>query len=180
MQDTLAGKPGGVLSPEMARTMLTPVRIGYGLGLIIGGSAAHPFSKHKGVDFGFVSLFVAYGSGEGAVTMTNGWHEWLVFTLMRSMAHEYGWPDFQPARRTIVAVDPNVLARYVGTFRFDPDRTVTVTQAGAELFMQVTGEPRSALLPDAQDDFFTRVSTKQIRFRLDAQEKATSLIMRRR
>jgi len=29
--------------------------------------------------------------------------------ILRTIAHEYGWPDFQPSERTITKADPKLL-----------------------------------------------------------------------
>lgn len=98
VERSLAGKSNLVLSAEMTRQMLTAGQGSWGLGPEISGSAADPLFRHGGVDAGFESLMVAYeNGGEGAVVMTNAQGGGaLAIEIMRSVAAEYGWPDYHP------------------------------------------------------------------------------------
>lgn len=97
------GNLHGVLSHESARQMVTPGKGRWGLGIGIGGSDADPYFIHGGSDAGFESLLVAYQNHlDGAVVMTNAQGGTrLAEEIIRSIATEYGWPDFRstvPAR----------------------------------------------------------------------------------
>ena len=177
VQDALVGRANPVLSQAMAREMVTPRLDHYGLGLEIGGSTARPYFDHEGVDFGFVSLIVAYESGDGAVIMTNGWRETLMLELVRAIAAEYDWPDFYPVQRTLATVDPDVFDRYLGNYRLEPLSVIAVTRTGNRLFAQVTGQPRFELFPEGGDDYFLRAVNARITFRLDGHGKATGLVL---
>jgi pimeloyl-ACP methyl ester carboxylesterase len=61
--------------------------------------------------------------------------------------------EFLPVR-TVVAVPDEVLARYVGTYRF-PDNVVRrVLKAGSLLYAMREGQPPFALRPSSQSEFF--------------------------
>ena len=123
VQRSLVGEANHVLSKEMTAQMLTPGMGNWGLGVQIGGSKTDPYFTHGGVNEGFESDFAAYEKGgEGAVVMTNAQGgEQLAEEVMRSIAAEYGWPDFKPVVRTAVKVDPKILAEYVGTYELAPN-----------------------------------------------------------
>jgi CubicO group peptidase (beta-lactamase class C family) len=103
LQNALGGGSDAVLPQNLARAMVTPVLDHYGLGLEVGGEAAQKYFAHDGVNFGFVSLMVAYETGDGAVIMTNGSREQLVREILRGLAAEYDWPDFRPTPRAAPA-----------------------------------------------------------------------------
>ncbi len=97
IQGSLAGKANHTLSQQMTREMVTPGLGDWGLGLQIGGSPPRRYFSHGGVDAGFESLLVAYESGDGAVVLTNAQGGTaLAMQIMRSIAAEYGWPDYHP------------------------------------------------------------------------------------
>ena len=85
-----------MLSQAAAREMLAPGEFGgWGMGLATGGTPAHRYFWHSGSNAGFKSMLFAYNEGEGAVVMTNSDSgEKLASNLMRTIAYEYGWPDF--------------------------------------------------------------------------------------
>jgi CubicO group peptidase (beta-lactamase class C family) len=178
VQNSLAGKANHVLSPEMTATMLTPGQNHWGLGVETGGSGADPYFTHGGVNEGFQSLFVAYEkNGDGAVVMTNaaGGLE-LAFLVMQTIALEYGWPDFQPPRRTQVKVDRSVLERYVGTYMTTPTFGVEFTVEGDQLYSQGTGQTKVPVFPESESRFFMKVNDAEIDFHTDDKGNVDYLI----
>jgi len=109
IQKDLAGKSGGVISQVMAREMLKPGLNHWGIGIGTGGASAHPYFTHGGANEGFQCNLIAYNSGDGAVVMTNSDNGGQLATeILRTIAREYGWPDFQPSEHTLTKVDPKV------------------------------------------------------------------------
>jgi CubicO group peptidase (beta-lactamase class C family) len=97
VQNALAGKPGALLSRELAQQMVNGGLGGWGLGFDTGGSTAAPWFSHSGSDAGFLAMLIAYQNGDGIAVMTNGdGGFFLAVEIVRTVANEYGWPDFQP------------------------------------------------------------------------------------
>jgi CubicO group peptidase (beta-lactamase class C family) len=166
VQSSLAGQSNHVLDSAMTKAMLTPGKNKWGLGVELGGSDAKPYFMHGGVNEGFQSLFVGYEKGgDGAIIMTNadGGME-IAFEVMRSIAVEYGWPDFQPVVHTLAKVDRSVLERYVGTYMATPTFGVTYTLEGDQLFAQATGQKKFPLFPESESKFFMKVVDAEIEF----------------
>ena len=67
--------------------------------------------------------------------MTNGQQgEKLITEILRSVAHEYAWPDFQPARHTLVKQSPEALTHLEGTYvEFEPDHPDGLRQRWSSL-----------------------------------------------
>jgi CubicO group peptidase (beta-lactamase class C family) len=107
VQRSLSGLSNHVLSAAMVRQMLTPGLNHQGLGPAVGGSAAHPYFTHGGSNEGYKCNLMAYNDGDGVVIMTNGDNGGqLASEILRSVAYEYGWPDFQPVEHAVTHVDP--------------------------------------------------------------------------
>ena len=180
VQQSLAGKANHVLSPEMTRQMLTPGVGGWGLGVELGGAPANPYFTHGGVNEGFESLFVAYEAqgGEGAVIMTDAQGGLqLAGDLMRSIAAEYGWPDFHPTVRASVSVSPDLLASYAGTYQIAPNFDLVVTVEDGHLVTQGTGQPKFSLVAESPTKFFPLVFDAEIEFVKDDSGKVSALIL---
>jgi hypothetical protein len=163
----------------MTTAMLTPGKNHWGLGVEVGGSDAKPYFTHGGVNEGFQSLFVAYERyGDGAVIMTNaiGGLE-IANEVMRSIAAEYDWPDFQPAVRTLAKIDRSVLEQYVGTYIASPTFSVAYTLEGDQLFAQATGQKRLAIFPESEAKFFMKVVDAEIEFHTDDKGKVDYLVL---
>lgn len=97
VQKSLAGTSNRVLSAAIVRQMLTPSLNRQGLGPALGGGDQHPYFSHGGSNEGYKCNLVAYYEGDGVVIMTNGDNGGqLASEILRSVAREYAWPDFQP------------------------------------------------------------------------------------
>ena len=177
VQQSLAGKANHVLSAAMVRQMLTPGLNHQGLGPATGGSAAHPYFTHGGANEGYRCNLMAYNDGDGVVIMTNGDNGGqLASEIQRTVAHEYGWPDFAPEERSVTKVDPKTLDAYVGAYR-DSGMVFTVTREGDQLSVQLTGQPKFPVFPQSERKFFLKVVDAQIAFDVDAEGRATQLTL---
>ena len=177
VQKSLAGQANHVLSAAMVRQMLTPGLNHQGLGPATGGSAAHPYFTHGGANEGYRCNLVAYNDGDGVVIMTNGDNGGqLASEIQRTVAHEYGWPDFAPEERSVTKVDPKTLDAYVGAYR-DSGMVFTVTREGDQLSVQLTGQPKFPVFPQSERKFFLKVVDAQIAFDVDAEGRATQLTL---
>jgi CubicO group peptidase (beta-lactamase class C family) len=179
VRQSLEGKANHVLSAEMTRQMLTPGIGDWGLGLEIGGAEADRYFSHGGVNEGFVNNFAAYEkNGEGAVVMTNSASGGMIIgEIMHSIAAVYAWPDFQPVLRSVVSVDPKILARYTGTYSLAPSFNLIITLVDGQLISQATGQGKLPLYAESDTKFFPKEVNAEIEFPKDETDPASQLIL---
>jgi hypothetical protein len=97
-----AGKSKTVLSPEIARLMVTPqIKVGradnMALWFFLEDHGESEYFEHGGADAGFVCQLVANkDSGYGAAIMTNSDNrpDLVISEILRSIAVEYDWKDY--------------------------------------------------------------------------------------
>jgi len=172
-QQSLQGKANHVLSKEMTEQMMTPGKGNWGLGVEIGGKAENLYFSHGGVNEGFEALFVGYEkNGEGAAVMTNAQGgSRLADEVMRSIAEVYDWPDFRdhkPVERTVVKVDPAILAKYVGIYddtEGSPNSKIVITVEGGRLMMQREGQEKVATYAESDNQFFLTKENVELAFK---------------
>jgi CubicO group peptidase (beta-lactamase class C family) len=178
VQRSWAGTSDRVLSGAMLRQMLTPGLNHQGLGPQVGGSAKRPYFTHGGANEGYRCNLVAYNEGDGAVIMTNSDNGGqLASEILRTIAREYEWPDFQPVERTVSKADAKIMDRYVGSYQLNPSTTFNIMREGDQLFAQRTGQQKSPIFPQSEREFFLKTVNAQIDFAVDAQGRATGLIL---
>src|SRR5690606_6787983 len=67
----------------------------------------------------------------------------------------YPLGDSEPAKdRKQVAVDPEILGRYVGRYELSPSVVLTITHQDSRLFAQATDQPKIEIFPESQREFF--------------------------
>lgn len=175
VQRALAGTSKLVLSKAMVQQMLTPGLNDWGLGPELGGSSEHRYFTHGGGNEGYRCQLVAYNQGDGVVIMTNGDGGGAVAgEMLRSVAHEYGWPDFQPKLHSISKVDPKIFDSFAGQYQSEFG-LFTVTREGDELFVQLAGRPKIRLYPESDREYFLTAADATVTFEVDSQGKTDQL-----
>jgi CubicO group peptidase (beta-lactamase class C family) len=156
LRESARGGAGRLLSPETTRTMLTPVKGDYGLGLSIGGDSADRYFAHNGSNAGYKATLVGYlGSGDGVVVMTNGDQGFqLGEEVVRAVAAVYGWPDYKPVERETAPVPIADQARYAGVFTLDGPGDFTIRRDGDRLVAEIWKGVTDPLFPASDRAFF--------------------------
>ena len=95
IQETLAGRGHGVISPAMARQYVTSVKNDYGLGIGLNGSGRALTFSHGGRDEGFDALLIATAeTGQAVAIMINAnENSGLTNRIFNYVARTYRWPD---------------------------------------------------------------------------------------
>ena len=83
-------------------------------------------------------------------------------------------PDGSPRA---VAVDQRSLDSYLGRYKLTPTFILSVTREGDQLHVQATGQPRVAVYPSGDREFFYKVVHAEITFEADAQGRIIGLVL---
>jgi D-alanyl-D-alanine-carboxypeptidase/D-alanyl-D-alanine-endopeptidase len=82
-----------------------------------------------------------------------------------------------PKQRQEVKVDAAVLEKYTGRYQLAPNFIITVTRDGDQLYAQATDQPRFEIFAESPTEFFLKVVDAQLTFVVDANGRATSLVL---
>jgi CubicO group peptidase (beta-lactamase class C family) len=180
LQDALAGK-SSVLSAATAKEMLTPIKGNWGLGIGVGGGAAHPYFQHGGANDGFQCNMVAYNSGDGIAIMTNSDSGGqLAGEILRTIAYERKWPDFAPRELPNTAnlhLSAETLQRYVGIYGMAPGINMSITLENGQLISQMTRQQKLPLTAVSANVFTPKVVDAQLEFPKDEQGPSSQLVL---
>jgi hypothetical protein len=157
VQKEYAGKSSKVLSQEMVRQMLAPQKANSGLGFALGAPGHKLRFGHGGANAGFRCNLQAYIEGEGIAIMTNSDNGGeLSSEVLRAVAKEYSWPDFQSTERAMVKIDPALLPTYAGVYEISGLGNQTVTAKSGKLYLKADplGPEPQELLPESETRFF--------------------------
>lgn len=81
-----------------------------------------------------------------------------------------------PARKSI-ALDPAVFDRYVGKYELKPGFVLTITREEGRFFLQATDQPRFEMFAESERVFFLKAPEAEVVFEVDAQGRASGLIL---
>jgi D-alanyl-D-alanine carboxypeptidase len=76
-----------------------------------------------------------------------------------------------------VALDPQVLRRYVGVYRVDPETQRAVTVEDGRLYTQRTGGSRNEVKASSETEFFYEGGLTRLRFVADQSGRVTEMLM---
>jgi CubicO group peptidase (beta-lactamase class C family) len=164
VQQALQGR-SKILTPGMARQMVTVQKGSSGLGLGLTGSGPWARFGHGGSNAGFKCQMTAFvEGGRGAVVMTSGDRGGrLSGEILRAVAVEYEWPSLRPRQKSVVTIEPAALAPLAGRYELRPGRVLTVVLEGGTLFV-LDGEERIELFPESATRFFDLVEERELEF----------------
>lgn len=186
VQKSRLGKSNKVLSTASINLMLTPQIENVAFGLFVDGQGSSARFSFSGANVGYKCRMIGYmNSGQGVVVMTNSENgAELINEIIRSVAAEYGWPDFHPKERVIAKVDPKVYDAYVGEYEIAPGFILTVTKEGDKLMSRAmpvptppsaAGTPKSEMFPESETMFFTKDADARFTFVKDAEGKVVQV-----
>ena len=82
-----------------------------------------------------------------------------------------------PGRPCCFELDPKVLEKYVGRYRFSPEVVLTITRAGNTLFVQENDEPKQELGAEGERQFFSKTADDEYSFELDGSGRVTTMTL---
>ncbi len=170
VQRSYLGKPGAVLSPEIAKEMLRVQFGSFGLGPQIQGEGQSLSFSHGGSNEGFRCEMMGYAhTGQGIAVMTNSDNGGsLCQEILRAAALAYGWQDYLPPVKPAVRLPKDVLQSYTGVYAFteQPEVVLTVTCQDGQLMIQTPVAPGKVmpLFAEAEAKFFETDMGLLIRF----------------
>jgi CubicO group peptidase (beta-lactamase class C family) len=165
------GKSSKILDKETTKLRLTPVLGNEAvLGAFIMSKGNATYFSHGGANEGYrCQYFGDLENGNGIVVMVNSDNGDILNEVINSVATVYGWKDFyKPVEKKIVNVQPELLKNYIGKYELSPQFAIDITLEGNQLKGQATNQPSFALLPEADNVFFTKLIDAKLEFVITA------------
>lgn len=181
VQNEYAGRSTKILSQQMVRQMLNHQKDDWGLGFGLESPGHKRRFAHGGSNAGYRCELEAYPEmGPGLAVMTNSdGGEFLIQELLRAVAKEYSWPDFQPIERSVAKVDPAVLAAYIGTYDDPNAGKVTISMKNNTLYAQADplGPEPQELYPESSTVFFILSNDVTLTFQRDEKGNVSKIVV---
>ncbi|MCX8160162.1 MAG: beta-lactamase family protein [Candidatus Saccharicenans sp.] len=179
LMDCARGKTGGLLSPALARRMLSAQAAGSGYGFRLEGEHEKFKLYLKGKTRGYRATVLIYPAlGQGAVVMTNSDNGGvLTEEILRGLAVIYGWPDYQPEEKTLFRLPPEIYQKYTGRYQVNESYFLDVDYQDYYLIVHPTGQAATKFYVETQTIFFSVDPFIRIKFNLDEQGRVTGLVL---
>jgi CubicO group peptidase (beta-lactamase class C family) len=173
------GESSKILTPEMTKLRLTPVKEDAALGTFVNSrvTGSYKYFNHNGGNEGFSCTAIGCrDSGDGVVIMTNSDNSSILEEIANSVATVYKWKDYYlPESKKVVSVDKSVLRDYAGLYDFINSK-IRFTLNDTGLIVNPYGNVRWQLLFTSDSDFFVRDARISATFRRDGAGKVTGIL----
>jgi CubicO group peptidase (beta-lactamase class C family) len=83
-----------------------------------------------------------------------------------------------PPEHHAIVLEPAAMAKFVGRYQLSPNVYLTVSQYGARMVAQITGQPVVEIFPEGPTEFFYKAVDAQLVFRVEPDGKVSGLLMR--
>lgn len=159
LQQILKGEKKGILSKQLADTMLTPfMNPSAALGFFIDRKGSELYFQHGGSNQGFrCQFFGSFENGNGVVVMVNSDDGRIIPEIVNSVAIAYQWPEFyKPVVKKVVNVSADTLKTYTGQYQMNRGGDLTIIQQGDHLYLSQYGSPYVRLYFTSPGEFFIK------------------------
>jgi D-alanyl-D-alanine-carboxypeptidase/D-alanyl-D-alanine-endopeptidase len=85
--------------------------------------------------------------------------------------------QFDTKEHKAVTIDTRLFDNYVGRYEMAPNFILSITREGDRLYAQATGQGSFEIFPEADKEFFAKITKIQISFHIGPDGKATELIV---
>jgi CubicO group peptidase (beta-lactamase class C family) len=159
---------GKLLSPASLQKMTTPNKGDYALGVVVRSENGRRVIAHGGGIDGFNTALAYYPDSRTTVAVLaniNGPAPDRMVAQLGAVAH--GEAVQLASERKAIALPAQALEPYVGVYALRPAVDLTVTLAGDQLMVQITGQPALPLFAESKTRFFLKAVDATIDFTID-------------
>jgi CubicO group peptidase (beta-lactamase class C family) len=178
LEASLQGKPGSLLSKNMAVKMVTPGLGDWGLGLGIEKRGTASYFTHSGGNEGFRCFLIAHREkGYGAVVMTNADGGWdLLGEIVRAIAAVYNWEGYPNEPIEAAKLDAAALASRAGRYQLSSDEVLTLTPKKDRMEARMSLQKSFELIPISAEAFLRTDAEVRYTFAKDPQGREEIVI----
>lgn len=178
LERALEGKPGSLLSKDMAAKMVTPGLGDWGLGLGTEKRGTTTYFVHSGGNEGYRCFLIAHREkGYGAVVMTNadGGFD-LLGEIVRAIAAAYTWEGYPNEPIEAAKLDAAALASRAGRYQLSSDEVLTLTPKKDRMEARISLQKSFELIPISSEVFLRTDAEVRYSFAKDPQGREEIMI----
>lgn len=76
-----------------------------------------------------------------------------------------------------IALPAEALKKFVGRYQLKPQVFITISRAGDQLSLQVTGQPAFPIYPTSKTSFYLKIADAKIDFKVNSSDQVTGLVL---
>lgn len=170
-----------LLSKASWQQVYKPFHNKYALGWSVDTMFGKPVAEHGGGIFGYTSMFKRFPEDDVVIIVLTNNSFPLTGMLGNALAAVvFNQPTEWPAQKKFIQVPEAKLRAYVGDYELNPNFIISITLEDGMLKGQPTGQPKTDLLAEGENNFYVQVAEAQVSFEKDETGKVTALKLMQR
>jgi CubicO group peptidase (beta-lactamase class C family) len=169
---------GKVLSPASLKKMTTPFLSNYAFGLAVTTRDGRQLISHNGGIEGFTTHLGYYPKEQLTVVVLSNMNTQASDALgdfLGTLA--LGGKVVLASERKAIAVSPDILQRYVGSYQGENGITNVISLEGNQLMTKLGRQEKLPIFPESESLFFLKVVDAEVEFVKDGKGKVSALIL---
>ncbi len=163
-----------LVSQKSLDEIFTPSKWNYGYGWGIGKKFDHRSISHGGGIYGFATDISRYPDDRVTVVVLSNIQAAPAGEISGNLAAiVFGAPYEIPKERKEIAVDAKILEKYTGEYKIGTNIIIAITLENGKLMAQLGGQPKFAILPETETQFFSKDVNLTITFSKDSKGEVT-------
>src|SRR5688572_8649129 len=179
-QLSMEGKSAKVLNQSFTNTRLTPYLEQAGLGIFIRKIGNNDYFEHGGANEGFRCIYMgSMKGGNGIVVMVNSDNGLILQEVVNSVFSVYGWDEFKPVTKKIVALTPQQWKSLEGLYELESDKNVHLqfTSENDKLILKQSWDGKEITFEaESEVEFFCRDFDFPLKFTKNERGEATKVL----
>ncbi|HMG92470.1 MAG TPA: serine hydrolase domain-containing protein [Chryseolinea sp.] len=179
-QLALEGKSAKVLNQSFTNIRLTPYVNNVGFGIFISKIDSNEYFGHDGANEGFRCAYLgSMKGGNGVVVMVNSDNGMILQEIVHSVFSVYGWDEFKPITKQIVALTPEQWKSLDGRYELEGDKNMQLqfTSGDDKLTLKQLWDGREVTFEaESEVEFFCRDSVFPLKFTKNTQGESTQVL----
>ena len=179
-QLSLEGKSAKVLNQSLTNTRLTPYLDQVGLGVFMSKKGNNEYFGHDGANEGFRCAYMgSMKGGNGVVVMVNSDNGMIIQEVVNSVLSVYGWDEFKPITKKIVALTPEQWKSLDGLYELEGNKDLHLqfTSANEKLILKQLWDGREVTFEaESEVEFFCRDAVFPLKFTKNADGVSTQVL----
>ena len=179
-QLSLEGKSEKVLNQKFTTARLTPLLDQVGLGIFITKIGNNDYFGHDGANEGFRCAYMgSMKGGNGVVVMVNSDNGMIIQEVVNSVLSVYGWDEFKPITKKIVALSPEQWKSLDGFYELEGNKDLHLqfTSENEKLILKQLWDGREVTFEaESEVEFFNRDSVFPLKFTKNAQGESIQVL----
>jgi CubicO group peptidase (beta-lactamase class C family) len=168
---------GKLLSAASMQKMITPFKKEFACGVFVSVENGKKMIEHRGGIVGFRTELRYFPDDKLTIAVLANIEKYPTEMALKLAAVAQGEKVILPSERQEIALPTSIIANYVGSYELEPGSMLEITLENRQLMLKAPNQPKFAIFPETESQFFGKDPEAQIEFFKNAKGEVSHLMI---